>query len=97
MRIRLPFLVAACVAISACEISPDDEAAIGAQNAETINSQVELVDDGMINNYLTALGDSIASHTERNDLEWHFFIVNSHQVNAFSLPGGFVYVNRGLI
>ncbi|MEO8194629.1 MAG: M48 family metalloprotease, partial [Gemmatimonadales bacterium] len=40
---------------------------------------------------------TIASHTSRNDLDWHFFVVNSHQVNAFALPGGFVYVNRGLI
>lgn len=97
MRNPLVFVVAASVAIAGCEISSDDEAAIGAQNAASINSQVELIDDGVINNYLSALGDSIAAHTERNDLEWRFFIVNSHQVNAFSLPGGFVYVNRGLI
>jgi predicted Zn-dependent protease len=97
--VRIPrfLIVFATLAIAGCEISQDDEAALGAQNADEINSQVELVGDGVINNYLSALGDSIASHTERNDLEWHFFIVNSHQVNAFSLPGGFVYVNRGLI
>jgi predicted Zn-dependent protease len=90
-------VVAASLALAACEISPDDEAAIGSQNAQEINSQIELVTDGPITRYLSSLGDSIASHTERNDLEWHFYLVNSHQVNAFSLPGGYVYVNRGLI
>jgi predicted Zn-dependent protease len=95
--IPIAALVVASLAITACEISPDDETAIGSQNAQEINSQIELVTDGPITSYLTSLGDSIASHTERNDLQWHFYLVNSHQVNAFSLPGGYVYVNRGLI
>lgn len=85
------------VAIAACDVPPDQEAAIGEQNAREINSQVPLVTDPAINDYITALGDSIAGHTSRSDLDWHFYIVDSHQVNAFSLPGGFVYVNRGLI
>lgn len=94
---QVAVFLAATIAIAGCEISPDDEAMIGSQNAQEINSQVELVSDPVISNYLNSLGDSIASHTARNDLEWHFFLVNSHQVNAFSLPGGYVYVNRGLI
>ena len=39
----------------------------------------------------------MASRTSRADLEWHFKVVNSPEVNAFALPGGFVYVNRGVI
>ena len=70
---------------------------MGEENAREINSQVPIVTDPEINDYVTALGDSIARHTSRSDLDWHFYVVNSHQVNAFSLPGGFVYVNRGLI
>src|SRR6202171_1527787 len=41
--------------------------------------------------------DSIAKTTRRADLDWHFYVVNTRQVNAFALPGGYVYVNRGLI
>jgi predicted Zn-dependent protease len=70
---------------------------MGEENARAINDQVPLVTDPAINEYVSALGDSIARNTSRADLDWHFYIVDSHQVNAFSLPGGFVYVNRGLI
>ena len=81
----------------ACTVSPDQEAAMGEQNAREINAQVPLVTDPAINDYVNELGDSIAKLTSRGDLDWHFYVVDSHQVNAFSLPGGFVYVNRGLI
>jgi len=70
---------------------------MGAQNARAINDQVPMVTDPAINDYVTALGDSIARNTSMGDLDWHFYVVDSHQVNAFSLPGGLVYVNRGLI
>ena len=89
--------LAALVALAACDVSPDQESAIGKQNADEINAQVPLVTDAAINDYVTQLGDSIARHTSRSDLDWHFYVVDSHQVNAFSLPGGYVYVNRGLI
>ena len=95
--IRRIFALAALVALAACDISQDQETAIGEQNAREINASVPLVTDQEVNDYLTQLGDSIARHTTRSDLDWHFYVVNSHQVNAFSLPGGFVYVNRGLI
>lgn len=39
----------------------------------------------------------IAARTSRGDLDWHFSVVNSPEVNAFALPGGFIYVNRGAI
>ena len=85
------------VALSACSVSSDQEVAIGQQNSQEINAQLPIVTDADINNYVTELGDSIARLTSRGDLDWHFYVVNSHQVNAFALPGGFVYVNRGLI
>lgn len=89
--------VTAVAAIAGCDVPPDQEAAMGEENARAINDQVPLVTDPVINEYVTALGDSIARNTSRSDLDWHFYVVDSHQVNAFSLPGGFVYVNRGLI
>ena len=39
----------------------------------------------------------MALHTSRSDLDWHFAVVNSPEVNAFALPDGFIYVNRGAI
>jgi predicted Zn-dependent protease len=43
------------------------------------------------------LGDSSSRLTSRKDLDWQFLNVDSKEVNAFAVPGGFVYVNRGLI
>lgn len=70
---------------------------MGEQTAREVAAQLPIVEDAYINSYINELGDTIASHTSRSDLQWHFYIVNSHQVNAFALPGGFIYVNRGLI
>lgn len=86
-----------CFAAAACDVSEEQEVAIGQQHADEIASQIPVVDDPYITSYINEIGDTIASHTNRSDLDWHFFVVNSHQVNAFALPGGFVYVNRGLI
>src|SRR5258705_3078477 len=86
----------ACLVV-ACEVSQDQEVQIGRQNAEQINSQIALVRDPIITNYVRDLGLSIARTTPRADLDWQFVVVNSREVNAFALPGGFIYVNRGLI
>jgi predicted Zn-dependent protease len=55
------------------------------------------VTDPEVSGYIQDLGQSIAKTTSRADLDWHFYVVNTKQVNAFALPGGFIYVNRGLI
>ena len=94
---RFAITLLAPLALAACTVTPDQEVAMGEQTAQEINAQLHLVDDQYINNYVNELGDSIAKLTSRSDLDWHFYVVNSHQVNAFALPGGFIYVNRGLI
>jgi hypothetical protein len=50
-----------------------------------------------VDRFITELGRSMASRTSRADLDWRFAVVNSPEVNAFALPGGFIYVNRGAI
>ena len=85
------------IAIASCEVSNDKEVAIGTETAHQMKNELPIVNDPYIVRYINELGDTIASHTSRSDLDWHFFVINSHQVNAFALPGGFIYVNRGLI
>jgi predicted Zn-dependent protease len=55
------------------------------------------VRDSVIERFVATLGMSMASRTSRAGLDWHFAVVNSPEVNAFALPGGFIYVNRGAI
>src|SRR5689334_1115015 len=90
-------LVFACLCTAGCSVSQDQEVELGRENAAQINAQLPSVQDPAIASYIQDLGMSIASKTSRSDLDWHFYVVNTKQVNAFALPGGFVYVNRGLI
>ena len=56
-----------------------------------------LVQDVPLNLYVNDLGQLLARHSERPDLHYHFYIVDTDAVNAFALPGGYIYVDRGLI
>jgi predicted Zn-dependent protease len=85
------------VFLAACGVSQQQEIEIGQQNVAQINQQLPIVNDPEANRYINVLGDSIARLTDRADLPWTFYIVNSEEINAFALPGGFIYVNRGLI
>lgn len=83
---------------SAGSVSTQDEVTIGAQEAQQVNAQLPMVNDAQINNYVNTLGNRIARLTSRgNELNWQFQVVNSSDVNAFALPGGYIYVNRGVI
>ncbi len=92
-------LAAAALAVtaSACAISTQQEVQMGADYARQINAQLPLVTDPEINRYITVLGDSIARLADDRNLQWRFYVVDSREVNAFAVPGGFIYINRGLI
>lgn len=95
--IRCQALIVIAVILTGCSVSQDQEVELGRQNAAEINAHVPIVTDPAVSDYIQTLGESIARKTSRADLDWHFYVVNTRQVNAFALPGGFVYVNRGLI
>ena len=94
---RILTVVAISCSLVACGVSQQQEVQMGQQYAQEINAQLPIVQDPELNRYINVLGDSIARLTSRADLDWHFFIVDSKEVNAFAVPGGFVYINRGLI
>jgi predicted Zn-dependent protease len=81
---------------AACGISQQQEVQVGAQQAQQVNAQLPIVQDPVVNRYLNILGDSLAHVTSRADLDWHFYMVNTNDFNAFALPGGYIYVNRGV-
>lgn len=88
----LPVLLAA-----ACAVSTQQEVDMGAGYASQIAKELPLVQDPEVNRYITLLGDSLAKVADQRNLDWHFHIVDSKEVNAFAVPGGYIYVNRGLI
>ncbi len=89
-------MAALTLVATGCGISQQQEVQIGAQQAQQVNSQLPIVQDPVVNRYLNILGDSLAHVTSRADLDWHFYMVNTNDFNAFALPGGFIYVNRGV-
>jgi predicted Zn-dependent protease len=85
------------LALVACSVSDEEEVALGRDYAGQINAKLPLVTDQRVVGYVSALGREIAGKTSRANLDWQFFVVDSRDVNAFAVPGGFIYVNRGLI
>lgn len=89
--------LALAASLTACGVSQQQEVQMGQEYSQQINAQLPIVSDPEVNRYVNLLGDQIASKTSRADLDWHFYVVDSREVNAFAVPGGYVYVNRGLI
>lgn len=89
--------IAITSSLAGCGISQQQEVQMGVEYAQQINAQLPIIQDPELNRYINVLGDSIARLTSRRDLDWQFFIVDAQEVNAFAVPGGFVYINRGLI
>ena len=65
--------------------------------AAQVTQQLPLVEDPLLNAYVRRLGLLLAGESERPGLEYEFYIINSAMVNAFALPGGHIYLTRGLI
>ncbi|MDR7470509.1 MAG: M48 family metalloprotease [Armatimonadota bacterium] len=78
-------------------ISTQQEVAIGREAARDLESRFGVVRDAAETGRLAAIGGRLAAVSDRRDLPWTFRILNQRAVNAVSLPGGFVYVTRGML
>ncbi|HEY9383493.1 MAG TPA: M48 family metallopeptidase [Gemmatimonadales bacterium] len=87
----------ALLLVAACGVSQQQEVELGAGAAQQVSAELPLVRDAAVVSYITTLGNQLARVTDTRNLAWHFTVVDSKEVNAFALPGGWVYVNRGLI
>lgn len=87
-----------CAAIGRLNIlTTEQEVAIGSKVAQEVESEVKLYNDPIVVAYIDGLGQALVRHSKRSDIQYHFQVVDTSQVNAFALPGGWIYVNRGLI
>jgi predicted Zn-dependent protease len=78
-------------------IGESQEIALGSQANEQILKTMPLYPDEELQAYVNDLGTSIAATTERPELPWSFRILDDDVVNAFALPGGYIYVTRGIM
>lgn len=80
-----------------CLASTQQEVDMGAQYAAQIDQQLPIIRDPEVARYINVLGDSIARVSDDRNLNWTFQVVDQPDVNAFAVPGGHIYVYRGLI
>lgn len=79
-------------------MSPQQEASVGAQEHEKILQQFGgTLKDSAITSYVDRIGQRVARDTERPDVQYKFFVLDTPTMNAFALPGGYVYVTRGIL
>lgn len=77
-------------------LSDGDEITVGRQIAGNLLGASPLVKDKALQKYVNSVGRWVANQSERPDLEWHFGVIDSEDVNAFSIPGGYIFVTQGL-
>lgn len=78
-------------------ISTRQEVAIGESLVEDIESKNKVTQDSILADYVNWLGQKIASLSDRKDIEYHFKVLESEEINAFACPGGFIYIYSGLL
>ncbi len=78
-------------------IGRDEEIAMGRQADSSVAGTIGVVDDPALESYVSGVGRELAAVSERPDLPWSFKVVDDPAVNAFALPGGFIYVTRGIL
>jgi predicted Zn-dependent protease len=77
-------------------ISNDQEVQMGKQAVQDVKQSIGLVDDAKLQDYVARMGKEMAAKSERANLPWYFAVVDDASVNAFALPGGQIFVTRGL-
>ena len=78
-------------------MSEQDEVAEGAKAHQQVLQEYGVVKDAKVQAYVNNLGQRLAKLSHREQLQWHFTVLDSPEINAFALPGGYVYVTRGIM
>ena len=102
-------VVALLVSLSACATNPatgrsmlsmvseDQEVEMGRQYMAEVEREQGLYDNPALAAYVDSVGQALAAVSERPELPWSFKVVDDPVVNAFALPGGPIYVARGIL
>ena len=97
------------LAISGCAVNPvtgkqdfvmmseDQEIAMGKRYHSQVLQQMPPYQDSQLQDYVQRIGDSLSTQSHRPNLFYRFTVLDSPDINAFALPGGYIYLTRGLI
>lgn len=78
-------------------VSEADEIRMGQEGAQSVVNSIGLYPDSGLQRYVDRLGQGMATRSERPQLPWTFAVVDDYAVNAFALPGGSIFVTRGIL
>ena len=103
-------ILATAVLLGSCTINPatgeqqftgllpaGQEASVGASEHEKVKQTYGEFVTGPVADYVNRIGQKVAAKTERADVQYKFYVIDSPIVNAFAIPGGYIYVSRGLL
>ena len=98
-----------CMLPSACSVNPatgsadivtmsqSSEIELGREMHEKILATTPIYKDEKLQQYIERIGKEIALKSDRPELTYHFTVIDEQNINAFAIPGGYIYVNRGLL
>ncbi len=104
-----PLILAYALALVGCPVNPAtgerqliliserEEIQLGLQGAEQVEQIYGLYDDADLQAYVDEIGQQLAAASEKPELPWHFKVVDDPVVNAFALPGGQIFMTRGIL
>ena len=107
--IRLLPLAIAAVIVAGCATNPvtgrrqlafmseAQEISIGQEQDLEVKKEMGIYNDPALQEYVTNIGLRLAKLSERPMLPWHFMVVDQPAINAFALPGGYIYITRGIL
>jgi len=78
-------------------LSEADEIALGRKTNQEVLQQYSVYENPALQKYVQNVGDKVARNSHRNNLIYRFTVLDSKEVNAFALPGGYIYITRGLM
>lgn len=107
--LRLPGVVITLALAAACATNPAtgqrqislmseaQEISIGMEQDLLVKKEMGIYNDPALQEYVSSIGMRLAKLSERPNLPWHFAVVDQPAVNAFALPGGYIYITRGIL
>ncbi|MBT6583989.1 MAG: M48 family metalloprotease, partial [Gammaproteobacteria bacterium] len=93
--IFLSLFLASCA--PAWGVSLEEEVKLGQAEHQKIISKFGIYRDQELQSYINKVGQRVAAESSRPEIEYRFTILNDDLINAFALPGGFIYVTRGML
>ena len=78
-------------------MTEQDEIALGREADQGVRKEMGVYPDAAVQQYVNSVGQRLAKGAVRSNLTWSFTVVDESAVNAFALPGGFIYVTRGIL